>query len=98
MIQKYEHWMVLVLILKKIAKSKNITHAQIADKIGLHTSNITRIFSLKYCPSLKIFIAIAKAVEVNFFFEDMESTTDLNIIFEAAMAELGRRVEKLPKN
>lgn len=57
-----------------------------------------RIFQLKYSPTLTTFIEIANAIGVNFFFEDKKSKTDLSQIFEAAMTELGRRTEKLPKN
>lgn len=90
-------WQVLVLLIKKIAEKKGITHQIIAERTGLKAPNVTRIFSLKYCPSLRIFLAIAKAVEVNFFFEDKNETTDLSVLFESAMTELGRRIEQLPK-
>jgi len=56
------------------------------------------MFQLKYCPSLQNWLKILKAVEVNIFFEDRESKTDLNKLFESAMVELGRRPDKLPKN
>lgn len=90
-----EHWMVLVLLLKEIADSKKMTHQQIADDSDLHRSNVTRMFSLNYCPSLENFLKVAKAVKVNFFFEDQENKTDLNVMFENALEQLGRRVEKL---
>ncbi len=93
-----EQWMLLVLILKEIADKKGITQEVIEKKSGLIQSNISRFFSLKYKPNLDTFLKIAKAIEVNFFFEDKESKTDLNQCFERAMEELGRRVEKLPKN
>ena len=93
-----QHWKLLVLMLKKIAEEKKITHQEIADKTGLHKSNVTRTFSLKYCPELKTFIAIARAIDVNFFIEDKEGKTDLTELFEAAMTELGRRPDNLPKN
>lgn len=88
----------LVLMLKKIAAQKGISHHDIADRTGLHKSNITRTFSLNYMPNLTTFLAIAKAIGVNLFFEDKEGTTELNQIFEAAMDELGRRPENLPQN
>lgn len=91
-----QHWRLLVLMLKNIAKSKGITQDQIAEATGLQQANISRIFSMRYCPTLNNFIAIAQAVGVNFFFEDKEGTTDLAKDFEAAMEELGRRPDKLP--
>lgn len=80
-----QHWMLLVLLLAKIAKSKNISHQEIADITGLKRSNVTRVFSLNYCPNMRTFLAIAQAVGINFFFEDKDSNTDLNQLFESAM-------------
>ena len=91
-------WQLLVLILKNIAEDKGITHQQIADETGLIKSNVTRFFSLKYKPNLDTFLQIAKSVKVNFFFEDKESKTDLNVMFEKAMEQIGRRPDKFPKN
>lgn len=91
-------WKILVLLLQEIAIQKGITQNQIADQTGLIQSNVSRFFSLKYKPTLDTFLQVAKAIKVNFFFEDQESKTDLNLAFEKAMEELGRRVDKLPKN
>lgn len=96
--QNEQQWQLLVLILKEIAESKSITQNEIAEQTGLLQSNISRFFSLKYKPTLDTFLQIAKAIKVNFFFEDTESKTDLNIAFERAMTELGRRSQNLPKN
>ena len=93
-----EQWILLVLLLKNIAEQKEISHQQIANKTGYKRSSITRFFGAKYKPGLDLFLEIAKAVKVNFFFEDQESKTDLNLCFEKAMADLGRRPNKLPKN
>ena len=93
-----EQWMLLVLLLKEIADQKGITQGQIAEKTGLLQSNISRFFSLKYKPTLDTFLQVAKAIKVNFFFEDQDSKTDLNLAMEKAMEQLGRRVDKLPKN
>ncbi|PXX96918.1 hypothetical protein DF185_19960 [Marinifilum breve] len=93
-----QHWRLLVLMLKLIAEEKGITQQQIADETGLQRSNVSRMFSLKYCPSMSNFLAIAKAIKVNFFFEDKESKTELNEIFEKAMTELGRRPDDLSQN
>ena len=90
-----EHWKVLVLLLKNVAHEKNITHQEIAEKTGLIKSNVERLFALKYSPSLLVFLAVANAVGVNFYFEDKEEKSDLSIMFEKAMTELGRRPDKL---
>lgn len=91
-------WKALVLFLKQIADKKGMTSEDIASKTGLYASNIRRMFQLKYCPSLDNWLKILKAVEVNIFFEDRDSKTDLNVLFEKAMTELGRRPDNLPKN
>ena len=93
-----EQWKLLILILKEIAESKNISQTEIAEKSNLLQSNISRFFSLKYTPRLDTFLEVAKAVGVNFFFEDKDDKTDLTKVFEKAMTELGRRPDKLPKN
>ncbi|WP_372775665.1 helix-turn-helix domain-containing protein [Mangrovibacterium sp.] len=91
-------WKALVLFLAEIAKSKSITQEVIAERTGLQRSNVSRMFQLRYCPSLDNWLKILKAVEVNIFFEDRDSKTDLNLLFEKAMTELGRRPENIPKN
>lgn len=93
-----EQWKLLVLLLKNIAEDKGITHQQIADETGLLKSNVTRVFAVRYRPNLEVFLKIAQAVKVNFFFEDKESKTDLNLMFEKAMDQIGRRTDSLPKN
>lgn len=93
-----EQWKLLVLLLKEIAEKKGITQNEIADSSGLIQSNISRFFSLKYKPTLDTFLQVAKAIKVNFFFEDQESKVDFNVVMENAMEQLGRRADKLPKN
>lgn len=93
-----DQWKVLISLLEQIARQKKITQEIIAEKTGLQRSNVSRIFALKYCPDLRNFMKIAKAIDVNFFFEDKESKTDSNLAMEQAMEQLGRRVNKLSKN
>jgi transcriptional regulator with XRE-family HTH domain len=93
-----EQWMLLVLLLKEIADQKKITQEQIALDTGMMQSAVSRFFSLKFKPTLDTFLQVSKALKVNFFFEDQEAITDLNLSFERAMEALGRRVNQLPKN
>lgn len=93
-----EQWMLLVLLLKEIAIQKGISINDIAEKAKMEQSSVSRFFSLKFKPTLPTFLEIAKAIEVNFFFEDKESKTDFNVAMEKAMEHLGRRVDKLNKN
>lgn len=91
-------WKLLVLLLQQIAEQKGLTQQQIAEKSEMHQSHVSRFFALKYAPNMDTFLKVAKAIEVNFLFEDRESKTDLNLAMEKAMEQLGRRVNKLPKN
>lgn len=91
-------WMIFVLLLKEIAKQKKITETQIAKETGMIQSAVSRFFSLKFNPTLDTFIKVSKALNVNYFFEDKDGQSDLNLCFEKAMEELGRRADKLPKN
>ena len=93
-----EHWKVLVLLLKEIADQKGISQNEISERTGMLQSAVSRFFSLKFKPTLETFLQVAQALKVNFFFEDQEGKTDLNIAFEKAMTEIGRRPENLPKN
>lgn len=92
-------WRLLVLLLKLTAQKKGITQEKIAERTGYFANNINRVFALKYKPRLDVFLNIANAIGVNFFFEDRDNTDiDYNRLMEEAMTELGRRPDKLPKN
>lgn len=95
-----QQWKLLVLLLKELAIQKigKGWQTELAERTTFTQSNISRMFSLKYTPSLKNFLIIAKAIKVNFFFEDQEGKSDLNKAFENAMNTLGRRPNNLPKN
>ncbi len=71
-------WQLLVSLLREIAHEKGITQETIAERTGLLQSNISRLFALKFPPSLKVFVKVANALEVNFFFEDRESKVYYN--------------------
>lgn len=89
-----------VALLQEIAIDKLGTgyQKQIADRTGLYPNNVSRFFSFKYAPKLSMFLTVAKAIGVNFFFEDQGSKTELNVLMERAMDQMGRRPDKLPKN
>lgn len=59
-----QQWELLVLLLKKTAREKGITQHEIAERTGLQQGNVARTFALKYCPTLKTFIQIARALDV----------------------------------
>ena len=92
-------WRLLVVLLQLTAAEKGIKQEQLAERTGYTQSNISRVFSLRYCPKLSVFINLANAIGVNFFFEDRENLDiDYNRLVEEAMDKLGRRPDKLPKN
>ena len=93
-----EHWIVLVLLLDEIRQQKGLSNLKVAELSGIAPAHTSRFFSCKFPPTLPTFLKIAKAIDVNFFFEDKESKTDLNLAMEKAMEQLGRRTDKLPKN
>jgi len=92
------NWKIQIAVLEQIVKQKGFTHQEIADKIEVKRQSVSRVFSLSFAPSLKLFNLICSAVGVNLFFEDKESKTDLNKAFEDAMIELGRRKESFKDN
>jgi transcriptional regulator with XRE-family HTH domain len=91
-------WRVLVLLLKQVAQEKGITQGEIAEALGLTQSNVSRIFSTKYVPSLKVYNDITTVLGLKVFFEDTSGKIDLDKLIKKAMTELGRRPENLPKN
>lgn len=95
-----QQWKLLVLFLKEIAIEQHGSgwNKYLTENTPFNQGNISRMFGLKYTPSFRNFLIMAKALNVNFFFEDKDSKTDLNLCFERAMEALGRRPNKLPKN
>lgn len=93
-----EQWMLLVFLLDEIRKQKGLSINDVAERSETPQGHVSRFFSCKFEPKFGNFLKFAKAIEVNFFFEDKESKTDLNLAMEQAMETLGRRVDKLPKN
>jgi len=95
--ENYE-WQLFVLILKEVAAEKGVTQEMIAQRSGLLQSNISRVFALKYKPTLDTFLQVAKAVGVNFYIEDKEGKTDLNACFDRANESLKSRPDMKNKN
>lgn len=93
-----EHWMLLVLLLKEVADQRGISQEKLAEMSGLKQSNISRMFSMKYCPNLRTYLRLSKALQLNVFFETRDAEDDLTQAFERAMSALGRRPDDLPKN
>jgi len=97
-INENEQWKLLVFLLDEIRQQKGLSNLKVSELSGIAPAHTSRFFSCKFSPTLPTFLKIAKAIGVNFFFEDKESKVDFNIAMEKAMEQLGRRVDKLPKN
>lgn len=93
-----EHCKVLALFFKEVMEARQMSQSQLAEKVGIHRSTIKRFFDLEFCLRFDLVIKIVQALELNMFFETRDSKTDLNIAFEKAMEQLGRRPDKLSKN
>ena len=59
-----QRWRELVLHLSQIAAEKGLTHQAIADELGMKRSNVSRFFAGNQCPTLRTFVAVARAVGV----------------------------------
>ena len=59
------HWQALVILLKDTAKEKGITQKVIAERTGITQQAISRMFKLRHPPTLKTFVAVARAIGVN---------------------------------
>ena len=57
-----QKWQLLIVKLKDKIKKEKITHQAIADITGLHRSNVSRFFGVKYSPSLRTYLLIADAI------------------------------------
>lgn len=84
----------LLALLKEIAKDKGLSIQDLSERTGFQPTNMSKILNGGYSPTLKIFLKIAHAVEVNFFVEDKESKTNLNVMMVKAMESIGRRKPK----
>lgn len=56
---------------------KGISIDQLSEKTGMDPSNITRIFSGKYSPSIDIFLILCRALDCYIFVIDKNADDDL---------------------
>ena len=75
---KNESWEEVLKNLKALAKEKLGTGYQkkIAEKSGLKTSTVQRIFSAKFSPTLKNLHKICKAIDYEIKFIESKKTTN----------------------
>jgi len=64
-----QNWEDLILKLKTSAKEKGITNVEISERTGIKVQNVSRFFSLKFAPSIKITTHIANAIGVKLYVE-----------------------------
>lgn len=55
----------LIEFVRQYALWKGLTHQDIANKTGMHRSNVTRILSSRYSPELDSFLKIAGALNLH---------------------------------
>lgn len=67
---------ILLRFIADEAKEKGISHDHIADKTGFTRSNVSRMLSGKYSPSIDNFLRLAESVGVYFFLESKDSPSD----------------------
>lgn len=60
----------LVEYLRQYTLHKGITHDELAKITGLHQSNVTRIFSGKYSPTMDTFLNLAGAMSLKVYISD----------------------------
>ena len=76
--EKYRQARVLLCkYLHDVAREKGITHEDIACKTGFTASNVTRMLSGKFAPSLDNFMRMAEAVDCYFFIIDKKADDNL---------------------
>ena len=84
--QLNECWQLQVFVIKNIAKAKGITQDKIAEKTGIQRSNISRVFNLKYTPTIKTLNLIAQAVDS--YIAVVGNGVDMDVVTSNAKAEL----------
>lgn len=93
-----EHWKLFALFFKEAMEAKGMKASQLAYRIGISPSTITRFFNLEFCLRFDYVLKIAHALQLNIFFETKDESAQINKWFEDAMEQLGRRPDRLPKN
>ena len=69
--------LMLCQYLSDVASQKNITQQQIAEKTGFTRSNVCRMLSGRYSPSIDNFIKLTEAIDVYFFIIDKDADDEL---------------------
>lgn len=64
--------------LASLAKAKNMTTVELAEKTGFKQPNVSRMLAGKYPPTLDNFIKLADALGVYIFIIDKDASGDLN--------------------
>lgn len=84
---KDDQWKLIVLFLKNVAKEKGISNNEIVERTGLMKSNVSRLFSLKHCPELRVIMAVSQAIGITLRFDDIDATIDIEAVFQRSKTE-----------
>ncbi len=71
-----QKWESVVTELRQAAREKGVTQEMISERTGLIQSNISRMFGLKFTPTLKNIISIASAIGLKVKFEEVRDEND----------------------
>ena len=91
-------WKIIVALLSEVMIAKKTSLQQLSIDTGLSETHLCDVLKMLKEPTLQEFLTIAKNLKVNFYFEDQEDKTELNVLFEKAMTKLGRRPNSFSKN
>lgn len=75
--------------LGEIARSNNITQEEIAGRLGMKQSSVSRIFSGRYSPTLDTILAICRVVSANIFIEEKNGNSDMAKIMRDRLLRQG---------
>lgn len=65
-----DNWKEIVIQLREVYESKNITQEEISYKTGMLQSSISRVFSCEFAPKLSTLVIIADALGVELIISD----------------------------
>lgn len=57
-------WQYHITALKQTASKKGITNKQLADELHMAPCHISRLFRLKHCPSLELYLKLKEIIDV----------------------------------
>lgn len=66
----------MLYLLREIAQRRKISHQAIADRIGWKQTNVSRLFTAKYSPTLPNFLRLADALGIRVILESDDGSLE----------------------